>query len=55
MKSPEQGAATSIHLASSPEVAGVNGAYFANWRPKRSSRAATTAALARGSGTSALS
>ena len=39
MKTPEQGAATSIHLASSPEVAGVSGAYFANRRAKQSSRA----------------
>jgi len=39
MKSPEQGAATSIYLASSPEVEGVSGRYFANRRPQRSSRA----------------
>ena len=39
MKTPEQGAATSIHLASSPEVEGVTGTYFANSRPRRSSRA----------------
>ena len=39
MKSPEQGAATSIHLASSPELEGVTGRYFANERPKRSSKA----------------
>jgi len=38
MKTPEQGAATSIYLASSPEVAGATGAYFANRRPKRSSK-----------------
>jgi NAD(P)-dependent dehydrogenase (short-subunit alcohol dehydrogenase family) len=37
MKSPERGAATSIYLASSPEVAGVTGVYFADRRPKRSS------------------
>jgi retinol dehydrogenase-14 len=46
MKTPEQGAATSIHLASSPEVAGVTGAYFANRRPKRSSKASYDRALA---------
>ena len=32
-------AATPIHLASSPEVAGVSGAYFANQRAKQSSKA----------------
>ena len=37
MKTPEQGAATSIHLASAPELEGVTGQYFANSRPKRSS------------------
>lgn len=47
MKTPEQGAATPIHLASSPEVAGVTGAYFANLRPKRSSRASHDRDLAR--------
>jgi retinol dehydrogenase 14 len=38
MKTPERGASTVAHLASSPEVAGVTGAYFANRRPKRSSK-----------------
>ncbi|PDW02386.1 SDR family oxidoreductase [Candidatus Viridilinea mediisalina] len=37
MLSPEQGAQTSIYLASSPEVAGVNGKYFANCRAQTSS------------------
>jgi NAD(P)-dependent dehydrogenase (short-subunit alcohol dehydrogenase family) len=37
LKSPERGAATSIHLASAPELAGVTGTYFANKRPKKSS------------------
>jgi retinol dehydrogenase-14 len=37
MKSPTQGAATSIHLASSPELEQVSGRYFANRRPTRSS------------------
>ena len=32
--SPRQGAATSIHLASSPEVGGVSGQYFANCKPQ---------------------
>ena len=37
MKTPEQGAATSIHLASAPELEHVTGQYFANSKPKRSS------------------
>jgi retinol dehydrogenase 14 len=37
MKSPAQGAATSIHLASAPELEQVSGRYFANRRPTRSS------------------
>jgi NAD(P)-dependent dehydrogenase (short-subunit alcohol dehydrogenase family) len=36
-KSPEQGAATSIHLASAPELEQVSGQYFADSRPKRTS------------------
>lgn len=39
MKTPAQGAATSIHLASADSVAGVTGQYFANSRPRRSSAA----------------
>ena len=35
MKSPERGAATSIHLATSPEVEGVSGRYFADCREKQ--------------------
>lgn len=35
MKTPEQGAETSVYLASSPEVEGVTGTYFANKQPKR--------------------
>ncbi len=38
MKSPEQGAATSIHLASSPQVEGTTGAFFAKGRPRTSSK-----------------
>ena len=38
MKSPAQGGATSVYLASSPEVDGVTGGYFAGCRPRRSSR-----------------
>jgi retinol dehydrogenase-14 len=37
MKTPAQGAVTSIHLASAPELAAVTGRYFANSRLKRSS------------------
>ena len=37
MKSPAQGAATSIHLASALELEQVSGRYFANRRPTRSS------------------
>ena len=47
MKTPEQGAATPIYLASSPEVAGVSGSYFANQRAKQSSRASYDSDLAR--------
>jgi retinol dehydrogenase-12 len=36
-RTPEQGAQTSIYLASSPEVEGVTGKYFANCRPIQSS------------------
>jgi retinol dehydrogenase-14 len=38
MKAPAQGAATSIHLASAPELQRVTGGYFANSKPKRSSK-----------------
>ena len=46
LKSPERGAATSLYLASSPDVEGVSGRYFANSKPKTSSNASqdTTAA-----------
>jgi retinol dehydrogenase-14 len=46
MKTPAQGAATPIYLASSPEVEGITGRYFVNRQPKTSSRASydTTAA-----------
>lgn len=37
MKTPAQGAATSIHLASSPELKDVTGLYFANSKAKKSS------------------
>jgi retinol dehydrogenase 12 len=44
--SPEQGAQTTIYLASSPEVAGVSGAYFDKSRPATPSPAAQDAAAA---------
>ena len=37
MLTPEQGARTSVHLASSPEVEGVSGKYFARSRAEKSS------------------
>ncbi|WP_261382455.1 SDR family NAD(P)-dependent oxidoreductase [Arthrobacter sp. UKPF54-2] len=37
MKTPEQGAQTSIHLASAPELENVTGQYFANSTAKKSS------------------
>lgn len=46
MKSPAQGAATPIYLASSPEVEGVTGRYFANRRPRKSNPASYDAAAA---------
>ena len=39
MKSPRQGAATSIYLASSPKVEGVTGMYFAKEKPQTSNKA----------------
>ena len=39
MKAPAEGAATSIHLASAPELVRVTGRYFAKGRPRRSSKA----------------
>jgi retinol dehydrogenase-14 len=39
MKTPQQGAATSIYLASSPKVAGVTGGYFAKGKRQISSKA----------------
>jgi NAD(P)-dependent dehydrogenase (short-subunit alcohol dehydrogenase family) len=44
MKSPEQGAATSIHLASAPQLAGVSGQFFANCKPRRSAKRSYDAA-----------
>ena len=48
MKTPAQGASTPIYLASSPEVEGITGRYYANRKPKTSSNASyDTAAAAR--------
>lgn len=46
LKSPEHGAATSLYLASSAEVEGVTGQYFANSKPKASSKASQDSAAA---------
>ncbi|MET0773704.1 MAG: SDR family oxidoreductase [Candidatus Limnocylindrales bacterium] len=46
MRSPEHGAATSIHLASAPGVAEATGQYFADSRPRRSSEASHDRAVA---------
>jgi retinol dehydrogenase-12 len=46
-RSPAQGAATSVHLASSPAVEGVSGRYFSNCREARSSRASQDPEAAR--------
>ncbi len=48
LKTPDEGAQTSVYLASSPEVDGVTGRYFANRKPKTSSKGSyDTAAQAR--------
>jgi retinol dehydrogenase 14 len=46
MKTPAQGAATPVYLASSPQVEGATGRYYANRKPTTSSKASydTTAA-----------
>jgi retinol dehydrogenase-14 len=46
LKSPEKGAATSIYLASSPQVEGVTGKYFTNCKPKTSSKSSYDQATA---------
>lgn len=47
MRSPEEGAATSIYLASSPEVEGVSGKYFVDCAEKYPSRVAQDEEFAR--------
>jgi retinol dehydrogenase 14 len=46
MKAPAQGAATSIHLASAPELEQVTGRYFVNRKPTRSAKASYDRAAA---------
>jgi len=46
MKSPEQGAETSIYLASSPEVEGISGKHFVDKQVVNSSEATYNVALA---------
>ncbi|HEY7041088.1 MAG TPA: SDR family oxidoreductase [Methylomirabilota bacterium] len=46
LRSPARGAATSVYLASAPEVATVTGQYFAGRRARRSSRASYDRAVA---------
>jgi hypothetical protein len=46
MKSPAQGAETSIYLASSPEVEGITGQYFVNKKIAQSSPASHDPQLA---------
>jgi NAD(P)-dependent dehydrogenase (short-subunit alcohol dehydrogenase family) len=38
MKTPDEGARTSIHLASAPELDGVTGQFFADSKPRRSAK-----------------
>ncbi len=46
MKTPARGAATSVYLASAPEVEGVTGQYFASRKPKTTSKASYDSAAA---------
>jgi NAD(P)-dependent dehydrogenase (short-subunit alcohol dehydrogenase family) len=45
-KSPEQGARTSLYLATAPEAAGISGRYFADAKEAKSGKAALDDALA---------
>ena len=45
MKSPAQGALTSVYLATSPEVEGVSGRYFADRKARESNKASYDAAI----------
>jgi NAD(P)-dependent dehydrogenase (short-subunit alcohol dehydrogenase family) len=46
MRTPHQGATTSVLLASSPQLKGVQGEFFSNGKPKRSSKRSYDATLA---------
>lgn len=46
MRSPKKGADTAVYLASSPEVQGVSGQYFANRKPRATSSSSYDAAAA---------
>ncbi|HSJ35841.1 MAG TPA: short-chain dehydrogenase, partial [Acidimicrobiia bacterium] len=45
MRSPKKGADTAVYLASSPDVEGVTGTYFANRKPKKSAQPSHDTAL----------
>jgi NAD(P)-dependent dehydrogenase (short-subunit alcohol dehydrogenase family) len=47
LKTPEQGARTTIYLASSPEVEGVTGKYYSNCKEKTSNRESYDLSIAR--------
>jgi NAD(P)-dependent dehydrogenase (short-subunit alcohol dehydrogenase family) len=47
LKSPEEGARTSLYLAAAPEVEGISGRYFARCREHRAAPHATDPELAR--------
>jgi NAD(P)-dependent dehydrogenase (short-subunit alcohol dehydrogenase family) len=47
LRTPEQGAKTSVYLASAPELAAATGGYYANLRPRRPSKVARDAEAAR--------
>lgn len=47
MRSPEQGAVTQTYLASSPEVEGINGKYFVDCKPAKSSSESYDTTVAR--------
>jgi retinol dehydrogenase-14 len=47
LRTPNDGAKTSVYLASSPEVTGVSGRYFVDCRERRSSRESSDPAIAR--------
>ena len=46
MKSPDQGASTSVYAATSPDLEGVSGKFFSNSREARTSKASYDQALA---------